>query len=85
MSRLEQYEEIALAMAQSTVADAIERSPLSQSGVAKQLGINRSFITRVLRGDHNLTVKTMARICAAAGFELRFGVVPVAKTKEPQR
>lgn len=75
MGRYEQFEELALAMAQSTVSEAIYRSPLSQSGVAKRLGINRAFIAKILRGDYNLTVKTLARVVAACGFELRFSLV----------
>jgi hypothetical protein len=27
-----------------------------------------------MSGDHNLTVKTMARVLAACGYEVRFGI-----------
>jgi len=39
---------------------------------------NRSFVSRMLSGSHNLTVKTMARSLAACGFEVRFERVPIA-------
>jgi len=65
-------EESALAMAQSTIQFAINESGLSRADLARRMQCNRSFVSRMLSGNHNLTVKTMAKSLAACGFEVRF-------------
>ena len=39
--------------------------------------IGRSGITRMLSGSHNLTIKTMAKVLAVCGHEVRFEAVPI--------
>lgn len=70
-------EESALAMAQSTIQNAINDAVISQADLARKMGRNRSIVSRILSGNHNLTVKTMARSLAACGFEVRFERVPI--------
>ncbi len=74
---LEILEEAALAMAQATIQNAINRSGLSRAELARRLDRPRSFISRILGGDHNLTIKTMARTLLACGYEVRFGSEPL--------
>ena len=74
---VEVLEESALAMAQSTIQNAITESGISRAGLARKMGRNRSFISRMLSGSHNLTVKTIARALVACGFEVRFEYVPI--------
>jgi transcriptional regulator with XRE-family HTH domain len=69
---IEVLEESALAMAQSTIQGAINAAGISKADLARKIGCNRSFVSRMLAGSHNLTVKTMARTLAACGFEVRF-------------
>ncbi len=68
---LDVVEESALATAQSTIQNAISKSGISQAEMARRMGRNRSFISRILNGNHNLTIKTMARSLAVCGFEVR--------------
>ena len=65
-------EESALAMAQSTIQNAIGESRISRAELARRMQCDRSFVSRMLRGGHNLTIRTMARSLAACGFEVRF-------------
>jgi transcriptional regulator with XRE-family HTH domain len=74
---VEVIEESALAMAQSTIQHAISESGLSRAELARRMQCNRSLISRMLSGSHNLTIKTMARSMAACGFEVRFQPVPI--------
>jgi transcriptional regulator with XRE-family HTH domain len=69
---LEAYEELGLAMAQSEIVKAMKAGNLTRAQLAENLGRPKSFISKILGGGHNLTVKTMARVLAACGFELRF-------------
>jgi hypothetical protein len=75
---LDQMEEVALAMAQAEIENAVSCSGLKYSEVAERAERPRSFISKILRGNHNLTIRTMARMFAACGYELRFGREPVA-------
>lgn len=45
---------------------------ISQQAIADKLGVNRSVISRLLNGGANLTVRTVAEIAWALGFEVYF-------------
>lgn len=74
---VEVLEESALAQAQSTIQNAIDQAAISRADLARRMERDRSFVSRMLSGSHNLTIKTMARSLAACGFEVRFQHVPV--------
>jgi transcriptional regulator with XRE-family HTH domain len=73
----EVLEESALAMAQSTIQNAITNSGISRVEVARRMECHRSYVSRILNGSHNLTIKTMAKALAACGDEVRFERVPI--------
>jgi transcriptional regulator with XRE-family HTH domain len=75
-------EESALAMAQSTIQNAINAANSSRADLARRMQCNRSVISRILSGN-NLTIKTMARALAACGVEIRFVTVPLEVPNEP--
>ena len=75
-SDLERAEELALALAQSTIQNAIDESGIPRAEVARRMGRSRSFVTRIMSGSHNLTVKTLARVVGACGQEIRFQRTP---------
>ena len=70
-------QETALAMAQATIQNALNESGLKRIELADKMGRPRSFISRMLRGSHNLTIKTFALALAACGFEPSFGYLPL--------
>lgn len=74
---LEVLSESALAMAQATMQNAVDQSKISRATLARRMDAPRSFITRMLSGSHNLTIKTMARCLAACGYEMEFGLTPI--------
>jgi transcriptional regulator with XRE-family HTH domain len=74
---VEVLEESALAMAQSTIQNAIDEAQISRSDLARRMQISRSGISRILSGSHNLTIKTMAKALAGCGREVRFETVPI--------
>lgn len=74
---IELLEESALAMAQSTIQNAIDEAKISKSDLARRMQIGRSGISRILSGSHNLTIKTMAKALAGCGREVRFEAVPI--------
>lgn len=74
---VEVLEESALAMAQSTIQNAIDEAHITRADLANKMDCHRSVVTRMLSGSHNLTIKTMSRALAACGFEARFQRVPI--------
>ena len=74
---MEVLEESALAMAQATIQNAINEARISRADLARSMQCNRSVVSRILSGHHNLTIKTMARALAACGSEVRFQRVPI--------
>lgn len=82
---LERLEEMTLAMAQAEIQNAMDAKEIKPSALASSLGRPRSFISKILRGNHNLTIRTMARVFAACGFELTFKRVEIrmAWTQSP--
>jgi transcriptional regulator with XRE-family HTH domain len=74
---LEVLEESALATAQATIQGAIDAAHLSRAELARKMGCKRSFVSRMLSGDHNLTIRTMARATLACGFEIEMKRKPI--------
>jgi transcriptional regulator with XRE-family HTH domain len=54
----------------------MERKEISRSDLASRLGVSLPMITKILRGDTNLTIETMVRATRAAKGRLRVEVVP---------
>ena len=49
-----------------------QRSGVTQQAMAAKLGVNRSVINRLLRGEANLTLRTIGEIAWALGRKPRF-------------
>lgn len=47
-------------------------SKLSQTQLAKKMGVKREFISRIEGGDQNITVETLIKIAGAVGKEFKF-------------
>jgi hypothetical protein len=74
---LEVLEESALFVAQASIQRAIDDAGLSRAELARKMNCPRSFVSRMMSGSHNLTVRTMARALLACGFELGFQTTPI--------
>jgi len=89
-AEIELLQETAVAMAQATIQNAINERKISKSELAKRMGRQRSLVTRMMRGDYNITIKTYALALAACGYHAKFGYAPVtwrwsaAPTPKPQ-
>jgi plasmid maintenance system antidote protein VapI len=70
-------QESALAMAQATIQKAITQSGIKRSALAERMRRPRSFVSKMLSGSHNLTIKTFALALAACGLELQFNYMPI--------
>lgn len=56
----------------------MKRQGINKRGVAMRLETSPAYITKVLRGDANVTIESMARLARAAGGDLHIHVAPRA-------
>ncbi len=63
-------EDRAVSLVTRAVADAIDRSGLTRSDVARALGTTRSYVSQVLNGSTNMTVKTLGAVLWACGRQV---------------
>ncbi len=54
----------------------------TQSHLAEVLGVRKSAVNQVLRGDGNLRISTVAEYLHVMGYELELNVVPLGKLRE---
>jgi len=55
----------------SAICDAMERRGVTRADLARRLGTTPSRVTKVLSGDENMTIGTLAKIGAALGCPLQ--------------
>lgn len=58
-----------------TLYECMESSGLSKSKVAKRLGKTKAFVTQVLDGSRNMTLRTLADFARVTGYTLRITAV----------
>lgn len=58
------------------IVDRMEKLNLSRAKLAKKLGVSKPFITKVLNGNPNLTIKTMVAIAKALDCKLDIDICP---------
>lgn len=57
------------------IVKIMERKGMTRLEFARRLGgVRPSYVTKILSGRENMTVKTMEAMAAAVGYELVFGL-----------
>ena len=56
------------------LAKLLERASLSRSDLATRLGVSLPMVTKILRGDTNLTIETMVKAARAAQGKLHINL-----------
>ncbi|MCC5855146.1 MAG: helix-turn-helix transcriptional regulator [Idiomarina sp.] len=63
---------------------ALKESNLTRKELADKLGKSPAYITRVLKGNHNLTVKTLASILFVLGKNFTLNLIEQNKNEEDE-
>ena len=58
------------------ICEQMEKKKVSRADLAKHLGVSRAFITKMLNGQPNLTIKTMVAIAHALDSEFHIEFQP---------
>ncbi len=59
------------------LATVMHQRKISRAELAKRVGKSKSFITQVLRGDQNLTLRTIADLFFALDYRVGFKALPM--------
>lgn len=54
------------------------RAQVSYANLAKKIGTSAAYISKVFRGDSNLTIESMVKLARATGGQLEIRVVDIA-------
>jgi transcriptional regulator with XRE-family HTH domain len=71
--RLLRQEELILAAA-TALCELLERKGVTKTELAKRLGVTKGFVTQILAGDKNLTLRTIADVADALGHRVYVGI-----------
>jgi transcriptional regulator with XRE-family HTH domain len=61
------------------VLEIMEREQLSRTDLAKKLGCSNAYITKLFKGNQNLTLRKIFEIADALGCSFNFAIKPVQK------
>lgn len=64
-----QFEKIMVDLTEQ-ICEIMETRGISRDDLARKLGKSRAWVTRILRGDHRLTLKTITDIFWAFGYKV---------------
>ncbi len=59
------------------IARLMEERKVKKAELARRLGKSRAYVTQMLSGSANLTVRTLAEVAYALGVEVKLEAVPL--------
>lgn len=75
-----EWERLAAARAVAElIATSRERQGLTQTALARAIGVRQPVIARIESGDHEPTIATLIKIANALDIELMLGISPASK------
>lgn len=83
MAKTEIAQESAVAQVQSILCDAIRRADISRSELSRRVHWNRSQVTAVLSSGANPSIKTIALLLDACGFDIGLFLWPRSQERKP--
>lgn len=70
-------EDLLVFTAAELISRLMEERDVNKKQLAERLGKSRPFITQLLSGGRNLTLRTIARVAYALGYRLRLSLEPI--------
>ena len=74
-------QETLIADAQELVCEVLERAKMSRQQLATALGKSKGFVSQLLSGERNMTLRTLADLAYATGHRVELRAVPLEKSK----
>lgn len=64
------------------IARLMEERKVKKAELARRLGKSRAYVTQMLSGSANLTVRTLAEVAYALGVEVKLEAVPLEAARQ---
>jgi len=80
--RLLRQEELILEVTEA-LSEALEQQRVTKAALAARLGRSKAFVTQILAGGRNLTLRTLADVADALGCEVRVQAKRLAEDGPP--
>lgn len=58
------------------IVSIMQEKNINRAELAKRLGVSKAFVTKLLNGNPNLTIKSMVSIAKTLGCELNIDIFP---------
>ncbi len=81
----EYWEEGAIIAFTEALSAAMAEQGITRTELARRLGTSQAYVTRVLGGNANFTLKTMTKLAFALGMQLNVGLRPQQASITPAR
>ena len=78
-------EEAAMVDASELIANALERSAMTKSELARALNVSKSEVTARLAGERNITVRSLAKTLHVLGAKLELRSIPSVQSRQATR
>jgi antitoxin component HigA of HigAB toxin-antitoxin module len=75
-------QERAIVRATELIETLLEQQGISRTDLADMLGKHKSWVTQLLDGEKNKTIRTVADVLAVLGHEMRISSEPIASDAE---
>lgn len=59
--------------------EQLRKEGINQAELARRVGVSRGYLSRVLRGQENLSLETMSKLALGAGASVRLHVAPITQ------
>ena len=64
------------------IVRVMQERNLSRADLARALNTSPAYVTKILRGNANLTLRSMAKLALALGMKVRLHLAPVESTSQ---
>ncbi len=81
--RLEKQEQL-LFDATELVSRAMEQQGVSKSELARRIGKSKAYVTQVLGGKTNMTLRTLSDLAAAVGYDVELAAINLQSSQTVQ-
>ena len=67
------------------ILEKMEQSDISHTELAGRLGKSKSHVSRLLRGDRNMTLRTLAEICYSLSYRASLNFQPLQTVEDAEQ
>jgi transcriptional regulator with XRE-family HTH domain len=74
-------QETLIADAQELVCELLERVEMSRQELARRLGKTKGYVSQLLSGERNMTLRTLADLAYATGYRVELRTIPLEEPR----